>query len=151
MGSVTGLESMEKIKISCPCQESNTFSPVVEPSRCADNLLETTIHELPTEPRSSEFRPESCTRAVPNGSKSKQCCSEFRELWWPHCMPGCGQLDRSAACLQMIYLLTPDLIMRTRGTEREEKDKKKEDSEYGENYGMRDGKRRMGQKRRSRR
>jgi hypothetical protein len=44
----------------------------------------------------------------------------------------------------MIYLLTPDLIMRTRGTEREEKDKKKEDSEYGENYGMRDGKRRMG-------
>jgi len=39
-------------------------------------------------------------------------------------MPGCGQFDRSAVCQQMIYLLAPDLIMRTRGTEREEKDKK---------------------------
>jgi hypothetical protein len=43
----------------------------------------------------------------------------------------------------MIYLLTPDLIMRTRGTEREEKDKKKQ-REYDENNGMRDESRRMG-------
>jgi len=51
-------------------------------------------------------------------------------------MPGCGQFDRSAVCQQMIYLLAPDLIMRTRGTEREEKDKKN-NREYGENNGMR--------------
>lgn len=42
----------------------------------------------------------------------------------------------------MIYLLAPDLIMRTRGTEREEKDKKN-NREYGENNGMRDENARM--------